>query len=201
MNPLLVIPAKKHSRRLPGKNMLDLCGQPMIQYTIEAAKAAALGRVVVTSDDRAALELAVNLGVDALKEQECHDCHKPMGEVIRKAIIGIEGDPIITLQPTSPLRTAEDIDLCNIHWYLSSVDEEGMNDDWSCASYTEIGKHQELLTTNGAIWITPRQLIEAGKMRAPWPNHLVYWMPPERSVDVDTVADFELCRKLLTLET
>ena len=48
-----IIPARGGSKGLPGKNILPLCGKPMIAYTIEAAKQSKyIDRVIVSTDDQ-----------------------------------------------------------------------------------------------------------------------------------------------------
>jgi CMP-N-acetylneuraminic acid synthetase len=73
---LVVIPARKNSSRVAGKNMLSVAGKPCLQYGIERALASEhRPTVAVVSDDEAALELAEELGVIALHEpdQLAHD--------------------------------------------------------------------------------------------------------------------------------
>jgi pseudaminic acid cytidylyltransferase len=51
---IAIIPARGGSKRVPGKNIMDFLGKPMIAWTIEAAKASGLfDKIVVSTDDEA----------------------------------------------------------------------------------------------------------------------------------------------------
>ena len=52
-NPIVLIPARMGSTRLPGKPLADICGQPMIVHVWRRAMAAGLGPVVVAAQDAA----------------------------------------------------------------------------------------------------------------------------------------------------
>jgi 3-deoxy-manno-octulosonate cytidylyltransferase (CMP-KDO synthetase) len=58
LNPIVLIPARMASTRLPGKPMADIHGRPMIVHVLEAARAAGIGPVAVACDD-VAIEAAV----------------------------------------------------------------------------------------------------------------------------------------------
>ena len=65
---LSIIPARGGSKRLPRKNVLDLCGKPLISWTIEAALYSKyLDEVVVTSDDNEILGIANNMKVRSIE--------------------------------------------------------------------------------------------------------------------------------------
>lgn len=58
---LAIIPARKGSKRLPGKNIRPFCGKPLVQWSIEAAQASkSVDRVLVTSDDPEVLSIRVD---------------------------------------------------------------------------------------------------------------------------------------------
>ena len=65
---LAIIPARGGSKRLPRKNILDLCGKPLISWSIEAAlKSKYISKVVVSSDDEEILNISSNFGADIIK--------------------------------------------------------------------------------------------------------------------------------------
>jgi len=112
-----IVPARKGSKGIPGKNMQDLGGHPLIQHTLDAARdARGLTWTVVTSDDPDVLKLADATGLKALKRPEhlATDAAS-MADVVTHALswagknLGAVDD-LVLLQPTSPFRTAADVD-------------------------------------------------------------------------------------------
>ena len=67
-NFLAVIPARGGSKRLPGKNILDLCGKPIIEWSIEAGlNSSYIDKVVVSSDDDDILDTAKRFKAEIIK--------------------------------------------------------------------------------------------------------------------------------------
>jgi len=107
-----VIPARGGSKGIPGKNIKLLKGKPLIAYTIEAALASRLDRVVVSTDCNIIAEISENYGAEVIIRPEClAEDTTPTLPVIQNVINRINGkfDAVMTLQPTSPLRTAKHI--------------------------------------------------------------------------------------------
>lgn len=111
---LAIIPARGGSKGIPKKNLVKLNGKPLIQYTIEAALAAvSLDQIIVSSDDNEILALAEKLTVKSILRPNNIATDTASSEsVITHAINIIDENikTIIFLQPTSPLRVADDID-------------------------------------------------------------------------------------------
>ena len=111
---LAVIPARGGSKGLPGKNILPVGGKPLIAYSIDAARAcAAVDRVIVSSDDDAIIAAARACGCDVpfRRPDELATDTAASIDVILHALDQVPGyDYVVLLQPTSPLRTAADID-------------------------------------------------------------------------------------------
>ncbi len=58
-----VIPARGGSKRIPGKNIRDFCGKPMIAWSIEAARVSGcFDEVIVSTDDERIAEVARQCG-------------------------------------------------------------------------------------------------------------------------------------------
>ena len=117
---LAVIPARAGSKGLPGKNILPLLGKPLIAYTIEAALAAhSLGRVIVSTDGDDIANIARSAGADVImRPAEFATDTSTTEEALLHVLdtLRAEGSPepefVVTLEPTSPLRTAATIDRC-----------------------------------------------------------------------------------------
>lgn len=109
-----VVPARAGSKGLPGKNMLDLGGRPLVQWTLEAAAGAhRLDRALLTSDEDAALALASELGIEAIRRPaELAGDEAPVLGAVLHAVDSLDAavENVVLLQPTSPLRDAVDVD-------------------------------------------------------------------------------------------
>ena len=109
-----LIPARKNSKRLPKKNLMEFHGKPLIQWTIESAlKTKFIDKIIVSSDDVQILSLSKELGVDILeREKKLAKDSTPTFDVIEDTLKKIKEkfDILILLQPTSPLRNKNHIE-------------------------------------------------------------------------------------------
>ncbi len=212
MKLIAIIPARGSSKRLPGKNLATVGGKTLIRRAAECAfEAAIFDRVVCATDDGAIHWEAEDAGAQIhLRSNESATDESPTIDVVREVIrarketLGETFDLIVLLQPTSPLRIPDDI-----HGTLAVL---GQSD--AAVSVTEIpkdgmnlmfptGEHMghlmpvpgKLVKPNGAVFVLRASALMLG--RDWWtlaPN--AYVMPPERSVDIDTIADLERAREL-----
>ena len=108
-----IVPARGGSKRLPRKNMLNLCGKPLIAWSIEAGlNSKYIDKVVVSSDDDEILNISSNFGAETIKRPvELASDTATTFDAIKHTIENVEKyDYIVLLQPTSPLRNAKHID-------------------------------------------------------------------------------------------
>ncbi len=118
-NILTVIPARKGSKGLPGKNIKILIDKPLIAWSIEQAKASKYIKDVFVSTDCAEIaEIAIKYGakVPFLRPEYLAKDETSTADVLIHLIneltkVGFKYDYILLLEPTSPLRNTEDIDL------------------------------------------------------------------------------------------
>ena len=117
MNILAVIPARGGSKGIPKKNLIELLGKPLIIYTIEAAKLSKnVSKIILTTDDREIAAIGREFNLDVIKRPyELSTDHATSHSAILHAFKSVlstsyKPDAILTLQPTSPLRTAFHID-------------------------------------------------------------------------------------------
>ena len=206
MYTLGVIPARGGSKGIPRKNLYPLNGKPLIRYTIEAALESDLDDVVVTTDSD---EIAQTHWKVIRRPPELAQDDTPMLPVIQHAVreFGRRVDAVVTLQPTSPLRTAEDMHEALEMFKASSRDSlvsvcEGIHPvksyDENLKPFLEqvpYDKHKHrCYTRNGAIFITRIDLLDSGRLIG---DPLFYVMPRSRSVDVDSVDDLVIATALL----
>lgn len=119
MNVVAVIPAKGSSTRLPGKNIRDMLGKPLIAWTIEATlKSKNINRVIVSTDDEEVAKIAKECGAEVpfLEPKEI----SATGGNIDKVLLhtadwleeheGYKVDALLLLLPTNPLRLPKHLD-------------------------------------------------------------------------------------------
>lgn len=114
-----IVPARAGSKGIPGKNLEELGGKPMVQWTLEAAAGAdRLDDFVVTTDDRGVLKVAEGLEAGRFLRRPSRLAGDRVGlePVLEHALewyveeSGEEPGHLVLLQPTTPFRTAGDID-------------------------------------------------------------------------------------------
>lgn len=115
---LAIIPARGGSKGLPGKNIMNIAGHPLINWTINAAKESKLvTEHVVSTDNITIKEVAEKCGghVPFLRPESLSGDKVTSADVVLHCIEFFENqriffDNIVLLEPTSPLRTIHDID-------------------------------------------------------------------------------------------
>jgi CMP-N-acetylneuraminic acid synthetase len=114
---LAIIPARGGSKGIPRKNICPLGGRPLIAYSIDAARgSSAIDRTVVSTDDDEIAAISRSLGAEVrMRPAVLAQDDTPTRAVLAHVVAELEGeayrpDAVMTLQPTSPLRTAQHID-------------------------------------------------------------------------------------------
>lgn len=118
MRLLAVIPARGGSKGVPRKNLRLLAGRPLVAWSIAAAReAAGVDRVVVSTDDAEIAAVSRSFGAEVMmRPPELARDDSPTLAALRHVVETLEAaegyrpDAVLTLQPTSPLRTARHID-------------------------------------------------------------------------------------------
>lgn len=118
MRLLAIIPARGGSKGVPRKNVRPLAGRPLIAHSIAAAReAASVDRVVVSTEDAEIAAVARRFGAEVVERPaELARDDSPTLASLQHAVAALEAadgyrpDAVLTLQPTSPLRTARHID-------------------------------------------------------------------------------------------
>ena len=114
MKRIAIIPARSGSKGLKDKNIIDLCGKPLIAYSIEAALETGLfDHVIVSTDSEHYAEIAQHYGAEVMMRGEALSNDKATTfmvlEDILKNRLQESIDYFVLLQPTSPLRTSKHI--------------------------------------------------------------------------------------------
>ncbi len=215
---LAIIPAKERSTRLPGKNLKDLCGKPMLAYPIEAAKGAkGVSRVIVSTDSERIKQVAEQYGAEVpfMRPAELTEDSTTSQEVLvhaldaLKAQEGYEPEYVLLLYPTSPLLSRERIEQAvalaiekNADSVISGHFDKGHywvedTDAWKRLYPQELVNSQyqrPLFVENGALYLT-RSSIVRNQIVADRAEVLI--MDREENVDVDYPADFSKVESIL----
>jgi len=114
MSVLGLVPARGGSKGIPDKNLRELAGRPLLDYTARAARdSGVIDRLVLSTDSEAIAEAgrAVGLDVPFLRPAELAGDSAPMLDVVLHTLDALEDefDHVAILQPTSPLRRPEDV--------------------------------------------------------------------------------------------
>lgn len=114
MKRIAIIPARSGSKGLKDKNIIDLCGKPLIAYSIEAALETSLfDHVIVSTDSEHYAEIAQQYGAEVMMRGEALSNDKATTFMVLEDILKnrlLESiDYFVLLQPTSPLRTSKHI--------------------------------------------------------------------------------------------
>lgn len=227
-NILALIPARGGSKGLVGKNLYPILDKPLLQYTIdEAQKSKHITRLMMSSEDAEINSYAESLGVqvDYVRPAHLAEDHTTTAEAVLHALDWLEErnelpDAIILLQPTSPLRTFEEMDNA-IEQFLASdkqslvsvqpmkehpykcVQKQG--NEWQYLAQPEkfVSRRQDYTNDyyviNGAIYVvTPQWLREKGEFTAEGESEL-FVMDCISGVDVDDLSDVFQVEALLKM--
>ncbi len=226
MTPLYIITARGGSKGIPGKNIKPLGGLPLIHYTIFAAQAAAErrgGTVLLSTDSEEIARTAreAGLAVPYMRPSELAGDTTSSRDVVLHAMAwaearGLRFDCVVLLQPTSPFRTADDIvaaldmwsphiDMvvsvvpsdANPYYNLFETDSDGMLH--VCKGdglFTRRQDAPKIWEYNGAVYVITPDSIKAMPMGV-FPRRVPYVMPAERSIDLDTLADWQRAEQII----
>lgn len=224
MRTLFVIPARGGSKGIPGKNIKPLCGKPLICHSIDQARRFADDAdICLTTDDPriAAVASAHGLHVPFLRPAELASDTASTRDALLHALDfyesqGIAYRRIVLLQPTSPLRTVDDIRGALALWregidMVVSVREAATNPYYNAFEtgpdgYLHISKGDGLFTRrqdaprvweyNGAVYVINVASLREMPMGR-FPRRVMFPMSVENSIDLDTPVDWITAEALL----
>lgn len=221
---LAIIPARGGSKGIPHKNIMDICGKPLIAYSIENAKQSKyIDYVLVSTDDEKIKEKALEYGakVPFIRPYEISNDSAKSIDVVLHAInylkdIKKEFDYVILLQPTSPLRTYEDID--------NAIEVLLKDNGESLVSLCEVDENPVIMRTiennklkpimeynggnlrrqelpkvyifNGAVYLNKTSMLIEEKTFVN-SETLPYVMDEKKSIDIDNILDAKLVELIL----
>jgi CMP-N-acetylneuraminic acid synthetase len=227
MQVLGIVTARGGSKGVMRKNIRLLCGKPLLQYTAEAALGARhLARVILSTEDEEIAEIGRRCGLEVpfLRPPELAKDDTPHVPVLQHAVRTLEQagcvyDAILTLQPTTPLRLASDID-----GSIALLEQTGAD---SVISFVEVGERhparmkfidatgrvidppfaercegqrrqelEPLYLREGSIYLTRHDVLM--KQQSIRGNDCRAWIiPPDRACNIDDPFSFFLAEQLL----
>jgi CMP-N,N'-diacetyllegionaminic acid synthase len=221
---IAVIPARGGSKSVPGKNIRSLGGKPLLAWSIEVAKQVSeIDRIIVSTDDAQIASVGRTHGAEvyarpphlATDEALVIDALKDLLQTFQAE--GETPEWVILLEPTCPLRTADDVRDC-----LKLV-AQGEYDSVATFKDAELNPHRawrlvdgvpEVFIVGAVPWLPRQKLPKAYQL-----NGAVYvfrasllaqeaksllvgklgavLMPRDRSQDIDDSVDFAIVEALL----
>jgi CMP-N-acetylneuraminic acid synthetase len=214
-----IVTARGGSKGLPRKNIAPVLGRPLLAYTAEAALASRrLTRVVLSTDDEEIARVGRSCGLEVpfMRPPELARDDTPTLPVLQDVVRRLEAagqryDAVFTLQPTNPLRRAEDIDGAvellentGADSVISFVDvgekhparmkfiePDGRVVDPPFAETMEGQRRQDLpklYIREGSVYLTRRDvLMEQNSLKGR--NCRAWIVPPERALNIHTPLD------------
>lgn len=229
MNVLAVIPARGGSKGIPRKNIAPLGGMPLIAWTIAAARnATSISRVIVSTDDDEIAQVSTAHGAEVpfVRPPKISGDTAPALPVIQHAVDWLasnaqwQADAVAYLQPTSPFRTAADIDaavaimherdadtvvsVVEVPHNMSPTSLMEQREGWLAFAAPPEQRQfrrqtkEKLFARNGpAILLNRRSVI--GRNELYGERIAAYVMPRLSSLDIDEPEDLAIAEALLPL--
>lgn len=212
---LAIIPARGGSKGVKNKNIREIGGKPLIHWTIEAAIGSKyIDRMILSSDDPKIISVAENAGCEApfVRPDFLSTDEAKSIDVVLHAVDRVAGDfdIIVLLQPTSPLRTSDDIDGAltkfietNSHAVVS-VSEVEKSPYWMYKLQAPGDKIQPVVdlkniplrrqdapacyALNGAVYVIDSKILRSEQSFIPEDTR-AFVMSQRSSLDIDTEED------------
>jgi N-acylneuraminate cytidylyltransferase len=223
MSFFFLITARKGSKRIPNKNVKFLDGKPLVQYSIEVANQFS-EEICISTDDEVVIDIAKSFGIEVPFVRPDYLCtdESAAASVIHHAIeyyesLGKFYDFVVLLQPTSPLRTVDQVKKC-IEVYKSNncdmvttitesnespyqnIMKRDENDYLSVFENIDKTRRQDCPKTyslTGSIYVISIKSMKKYKFLHKFEMTLGVELPKINSVDIDDEIDFLFCEYLL----
>jgi len=218
--------ARGGSKGLPGKNLLPFAGKPLLAWAIEQAKAVSrIRRVIVSSDSKDIANTAAKYGAEVpfLRPAELATDDAPEWLAWRHALAWLEKEEgrlpeaMVSVPPTSPLRSPKDIEACLDEFGKGDVDavitvtEANRNPWFNMVTMDKLGNAKlaaqlgksaarrqdapevfDMTTVAYAVrplFVMKESNVFSGRVRA-------VKIPRERAADIDTILDLQFAEFL-----
>jgi len=216
LNIVCIIPARGGSKGIPCKNIMDFCGKPLIDWSIEQAlKSKHIKTVYVSTDDREIAKVAKSCGAKIIHRPDelagdTSSSEDALLHVLSKIKCKQKIDLVVFLQATSPLRNSQDIDQAIEKLLKENADSlfsAALLEDF-CAwgydgrilksityNYLKRGRRQDrscYFLENGSVYVFKPAVLKKYHNRLGG-KIAIYEMPLWKSYEIDEFKDIEIC--------
>jgi CMP-N-acetylneuraminic acid synthetase len=222
-----LIPARGGSKGIKNKNIKKVNGKPLIAHAIECGRnCRSIDQLIVSTDSEEIARVARQFGADVpfMRPASLANDSSPMLPVMQHAILESEKhfcakvEILVLLDPTGPLRIVDDIEKalallrdadCDAvisgndahrNPYFNMVKKSSGFVDLVLKEHKAIGRRQdapEVFDLNTVVWAYTRKALMDEKARIPRKT-LLYKVPTDRAIDIDTEFDFQLLEYLMS---
>ena len=215
MHVVAIIPAREGSKQLPRKNLLPLLGEPLIVHTIRAALAAErVDRVIVSTDSDEIAAVARTAGAEVvLRPRHLAADDSPTEDALLHVLSVLDPSPdyVVTLEPTSPLRTPGLIDACveravdmkaDAVMTVAESRESWGRLDSGIFQHLRPGEprrrqlREPLYRDASSVYVTSADHLRRAKSVIARPLYAVI-VPEEEAVDINSSVDFVVAEALM----
>jgi N-acylneuraminate cytidylyltransferase len=203
-----LIPARGGSKEIPGKNIVDVAGKPLLAYSIEASLDSGVSETWVSTDDDHIAEVAREYGANVIKRPDEISTDDASSESALLHFVNEVGefDVLVFLQATCPFIKKEDINnALRLMENYDSVISVSKFDQFiwigSKAMYDINNRKrrqngEQAYVETGSIFVTTKKRFLKNKNRICGKVGFVE-VPKWRSIDIDTYDDLELARMIM----
>lgn len=217
---IAIIPARSGSKGLKDKNIKELSGKPLIAHTIDAAiKSGVFDYILCSTDSKKYAQIAkqYNAEVPFLRSEQNSGDKAGSWDVVKEVLSKLDTkyDIVALLQPTSPLRTAQNIkdavnmliekdanavvSVCETQhpmFWCNTLPEDNSFKNFIKPEY-QLPRQQlpKTYTINGAVYVVKTDYLNNLDLYSD--NCFAYVMPKENSIDIDSELDFRLAELYL----
>ena len=223
MNYIAIIPARKGSKEIPGKNIKSLAGKPLIVWSIEQAlRSKRISRVIVSTDCNQIAEISKKSGAEVpfLRPKKYAQDYSTTESVLIHAVKKLRLEilknetSIVLLQPTSPIRYKNSIDKAINRFEIEKADSlvsvnstrkfywkndrfvKPMYDIYKRPMRQKIKKNEIFFAENGSIYITKVKTLSKSKNRLGG-RIVLYEMLDNEAFEIDSAKDFMIVKNLM----
>ena len=214
MNIKCMVPLRGGSKSIPKKNIKFLAGKPLAAWTLEAAAKSSLISAVYVSTDSEEISTVVQglgLGIKVIQRPAEFATDEASTESVMLHFMShLDFDLLVTIQATSPLLTAEDLDRAIVQFQQQQLDSMlsavrtkrfFWNNDATPINYDPLHRPRRqdfdgTLMENGAFYITKREILERYQCRLGGKIG-IYEMDESTAVEIDEPEDWERVERLL----
>lgn len=213
MNIVALIPLRGNSKSIPKKNIKPIAGKPLSAWVLEAAAATSIIGTYVSTDSQEIVNVVQSLGLGVQvvnRPAEFATDEASTESVLLHFMSQVDFDVLVTIQATSPLLTAQDLDAAIAQFKAQGLDSMFSavrtrrffwNDDATPINYDPLHRPRRqdfagTLMENGAFYITKREILERYQCRLGGKIG-VYAMDEATAVEIDEPEDWERVERLL----